>query len=230
MAKPKVPPGQVKHDTYTFGTLDTSSFDTKGDTDPSNDEMFFGDGNLPTNYNTVVDSKQGLELGLKIHYRQGDDILPTSYDPATGTAHYDVPAGTQVVDPEHNVPVANPTRAAWNFDFSVNTGVNGDTETLADYNFIISIASGDGETATFDMAHLGPGNTPWIGSDGGAFADEDGADPQLSQNSVNLGFGFFADYFGADALDAGETYTVTLQGFASNGQIIAQVTDILTLV
>ena len=73
--------------------------------------MFFGDGNRPTNYNISVDTKEDVELGLKVHYRQGDDIIPTSID-ADGTAHYTVPAGTQVVDPAHNVPVANPGRAA----------------------------------------------------------------------------------------------------------------------
>jgi hypothetical protein len=61
------PPGQVKHDDYHFGTLNQSSYDTKGTAIGSDDEMFFGDGNLPTNYNIVVDQKTGVELGLKIH-------------------------------------------------------------------------------------------------------------------------------------------------------------------
>jgi hypothetical protein len=37
----KPPPGQIKHDDHTIGTLDPSSYDTHNDNDASNDEMFF---------------------------------------------------------------------------------------------------------------------------------------------------------------------------------------------
>ena len=223
----KAPPGQIKHDDRAIGTLDSSSYDTKGTAATTDDEMFFGDGNLPTNYNISVDSKTDIELGLKIHYRQGVDITPTSVD-ADGTAHYNVPAGTQVIDPAHGVGSARPDRAAWSFDFSVNTGLDGSTKTLDAFDFRIIITSGDGEQGVFDMNHLAPGNTPW-GTLAGGFADEDGANPQLSQNSVNLGFGFLQTIFGADALNAGETYDIQLQAF-DHGKIVAQVHDVLLLV
>jgi hypothetical protein len=223
------PPGQIKHDDHSIGTLDQSSYDTKGTPTTSDDEMFFGDGNKPTNYNITVDDKTNIELGLKIHYRQGDDITPTSVD-ADGTAHYVVPDGTQVVDPAHGVSSANPARAAWNFDFSVNTGLNGSTNTLDNFDFRIIITSGDGEQGVFDLAHLGPGNTPWVNEPPtGSFADEDGSNPQLSQNSVNLGFAFMQAIFGADALNAGETYDIVLQAFNDKGKIVAQVHDALLL-
>lgn len=227
------PPGQIRHDDHSIGTLNASSYDTHGTPSTADDEMFFGDGNLPTNYNISVDSKTHIELGVKIHYRQGNDIVPTSVDP-DGTAHYNVPAGTQVVDPAHGVGSANPARAAWNFDFSVNTGLDGSAKTLDNFDFRIIVASGDGETGTFDLNHLGPGNTPW-GTPAGGFADEDGSNPQLSQNSVNLGFAFMTSIFGADALNAGETYDITLQAFDhtngnGNGNIVAQVHDTLLLV
>src|SRR5215210_5185578 len=176
------PPGQIKHDEHKIGTLNQSSYDTKGTPSAADDEMYFGDGNKPTNYNISVDDKTHIELGLKIHYRTGDDITPTSVD-SDGTAHYNVPAGAQVVDPAHNVGSADPNRAAWNFDFSVNTGLDGSTKTLDNFDFRITIKSGDGEVGTFDLNHLGPGNTPW-GTLAGGFADEDGSNPQLSQNSV----------------------------------------------
>jgi hypothetical protein len=223
------PPGQIKHDDHQLGTLDASSYDTKGTPETTDDEMWFGDGNKPTNYNISVDDKTDIELGLKIHYRQGDDITPTSVD-ADGTANYEVPAGTQVVDPAHNVPVANPNRAAWNFDFSVNTGLDGSTQTLDDFDFRIVIESGDGEQGVFDLQHIAPGDTPWANSPlTGGFEDEDGSNPQLSQNSVNLGFGFMQAIFGTDALDAGETYDITLQAF-DEGKIVAQVHDHILLV
>jgi hypothetical protein len=226
----KPPPGQLKHDDHDLGTLDSSSYDDHGTATTSDDEMFFGDGNLPTNYNISVDTKTNIELGLKIHYRQGDDITPVSVD-ADGTAHYEVPAGTQVVDPAHNVGSANSSRAAWNFDFSVNTGLNGSANTLDDFDFRIIVQSGDGEVGVFDLQHLGPGNTPWVDAAlTGGFADEDGSNPQLSQNSVNLGFSFMTAIFGADALNAGETYDITLQAFNDKGKIVAQVHDDVLLV
>jgi hypothetical protein len=73
------PPGQIKHDEHTIGTLDASSYDTHGTPSTADDEMYFGDGNRPTNYNISVDDKTHIELGLKIHDRQGPDYLrPTS--------------------------------------------------------------------------------------------------------------------------------------------------------
>jgi hypothetical protein len=220
------PPGQIKHDDHTIGTLDVSSYDTHGTASTTDDEMYWGDGNKPTNYNISTDSKTGIELGLKIHYRLGDDITPTSVD-SDGTAHYSVPAGTQVVDPAHHVPSAAPNKAAWNFDFSVNSGPD---HTLDDFDFRITIKSGDaGEVGTFDLQHLGPGNTPWLNAaHTGGFDDEDGANTHLSQNSVNLGFNFLTSIFGADAFNTGETYDITLQAF-DHGKIVAQVHDALIL-
>jgi hypothetical protein len=139
-----------------------------------------------------------------------------------------VPAGTQVVDPTHGVTSAAPNRAAWNFDFSVNTGLDGSTKTLDNFDFRITITSGDGEKGVFDLNHLGPGNTPW-GAPRAGFGDEDGTNPQLSQNSVNLGFNLLKAIFGTDALDAGETYDITLQAF-DHGKIVAQVHDAIVLV
>jgi hypothetical protein len=230
----KPPPGQLKHDHDAFGTLDSSSYDTKGTSSTSDDEMFFGDGNKPTNYNITVDEKTDIELGLKIHYRTGDDITPFMIDD-DGTAFYHVPAGAQVVDPAHGVTSAAPNRAAWNFDFSVNTGLDGSTRTLDAFDFRIDITSGDGEHGVFDLQHVAPGVTPWLNSAGAGFLDEDGpgngpgGSPQLSQNSVNFGFNFMKAIFGLDALDVGESYNITLQAF-DNGKIVAEVQDHVLLV
>jgi hypothetical protein len=216
------PPGQIRHDDHSIDTLDASSYQGAGDPHPGT--MWFnfpGSGNLPTNYNISVDSKTDIELGLKVHERNGPDYTPTGVD-ADGTAHYDVAAGYQT-----------PTRLNWNFDFSVNTGLDGSPKTLNDFDFRIIIKSGDGEQATVDLQHLGSGNTPWHLQGGGpfdGFADEDGSNPQLSQNSVNLGFGFLSSIFGADVANAGETYDITLQAFDHHGKIVAQVHDAVLLV
>jgi hypothetical protein len=190
-----------------------------------------GSGNLPTNYNISVDNKMDIELGLKIHARQGADYTPLGTD-ADGTAHYEVAAGYQVGRSPADTPLnANDVSLKWNFDFSVNTGLDGSTKTLNDFDFRIIVKSSDpGEQAVFDLQHLGPGNTPWLNSTHtGTFDDEDGPNPQLSQNSVNLGFTFLSSVFGADVANAGETYDVTLQAF-DHGKIVAQVHDVIVLV
>jgi hypothetical protein len=111
----------------------------------------------------------------------------------------------------------------------VNTGLNGSAKTLDNFDFRI-ITSGDGEKGVFDLQHLGPGNTPWLNATHTAgFSDDDGANAQLSQNSVNLGFAFMSSIFGADVANSGETYDITLQAF-DHGKIVAQVHDVLALV
>jgi hypothetical protein len=232
----KAPPGQIKHDDHSIGTLDASSY--QGPTDPAPGEMWFnynppppGSGNLPTNYNISVDDKTHIELGLKIHDRQGPDYTAAAID-SDGTAHYNVAAGYQAGRAPSDTPLnANDVSLKWNFDFSVNTGLGGSTKTLDEFDFRIIIKSGDaGEQAVFDLQHLGAGNTPWLNSTHtGGFGDEDGPSAQLSQNSVNLGFTFLSSVFGADVANAGETYDITLQAF-DHGKIVAQVHDVLVLV
>lgn len=203
----------VKYETL-FGNLDQSS--TSDGAGPGN-EVNWGSGNTAENYNIAVNQIFDVELGLKVHYRQGADILPTSYDAATGTASYEVPEGLQP---------GSTNRATWNFDFSVNTGIDGSKKTLDDFDFRIVMTSGDGEVGKFNLAHLAPGNTPWVNSANPTtgFADEDGSNAQLSQNSVNLGFDFMQAIFGADFNNAGEHYTVELQAFKGL-QLIGVVTS-----
>jgi len=110
-----------------------------------------------------------------------------------------------------------------------NTGLDGSTKTLDNFDFRITVKSGDGEQGVFDLRHVAPGDTPWSNATNtGGFEDEDGSNPQLSQNSVNLGFNFMKAIFGTDALDAGETYDITLQAF-DHGKIVAQVHDYLVV-
>jgi hypothetical protein len=205
-----------------LGTLDPSSLDINGN-------IFVGSGNTGHNYHVLQNHDADIELGLKIHYRQGNDILPNSFSPSD-TAHYIVPDGTQVIDPAHGVGVANANRSAFSIDFSVNTGLDGSTNTLTDFTFRIIITSGDGESQIFTMQNVGPGNTPWTNQENtGGFTDDDGgANAQLSQNSFNFGFAFFQAAFGADALQAGETYHVELQAW-DGSDYLGSVNDVLLL-
>jgi hypothetical protein len=165
-----------------------------------------------------VNHAKNIELGLKVHYRQGADIL------AQGDGTYDVPAGLQP---------GSANRAAWNFDFSVNTGIEGGHKTLADFDFRITVTSGDAnEVGVFNLVHVGPAETPWLNSSLAGFSDDDGlVNTQVSQNSVNLGFGFMQAIFGADFNDAGEHYTIRLEAFEGQKLIgaVEQHIDVVAL-
>lgn len=182
------------YSTY-HGSLDASS--TRDGAGPSI-EPYWGSGNTTNNYDVFVNHAKNIELGLKVHVRGGADIAPAT----DGT--YDVPAGS---DP------SNANRAAWNFDYSINTGVENGHKTLDAFDFRITITSGEGEVGVFNLQHLGAGNTPFLNSVGAGFADEDGTNPQIAQNSVNLGFGFMQAIFGSNYNAAGQHYTVILEAF-----------------
>jgi hypothetical protein len=202
-------PNHQEHKFGLLGSLDpTSTDDGAGPTG----NLTVGTGIPATNFNKFINHEDNIELGLKVHLRTGPDVLPTSVDP-DGTAHYDVPSGS--------VTTGSGPRALWNFDFSVNTGIEGSTDTLDGFDFRIVIESGDGERGIFNLQHDGPGITPWRDGAGGQINDDDGFGPgnhpggsaQISQNSVNLGFGFMQAIFGADYNDAGEHYDIELQAF-----------------
>ena len=170
---------------------------------PGTESMVVGNGIPADDFVIFTSSDHDFELALKLHLRGGSqaDIVPTSFD-QDGTANYDAPSGN-----------ASANRANWNFDFSVNTGINGSDDTLDDFFFRIVIESADGERGVFNLTQLSPGVTPWLNGAGQGFSDDDGVNAQLSQNSVNLGFAFLQAIFGPDFNDAGEHYDIYLQAF-----------------
>ena len=187
---------KVKDFDRTFGNLDPSS--TKDAAGPSND-IFPGTGNSAANFKIFTNHDDNIELGLKIKLFRGADVLPGA------DGGFDVPDGASPLQA---------TRAAWNFDYSVNTGIEGSTQTLDAFDFRIVITSGDGERGVFNLMDVAPGNTPWLHSGGlGGFSDADGLNAQVSQGSVNFAFAFMKAIFGADFADAGEHYDIELQAF-----------------
>jgi hypothetical protein len=181
-------------------------------------QMYFGNGNSPNNYHIDQNNTLGFQLDLKEHYRTGNDIAPTSVDP-DGTAHFTVPAGTQVADPAHGVGSANPARAAWNFDYVVDTGLNGSTSSLQDFTFKIVVTQNGTNTHIFDLnptTHVWTDESnPAIGFGGDDFNHPASAAVQshVAENSVNLAF--LAAAFGplATSTAAGTTYDIQLEAF-----------------
>lgn len=72
------------------------------------ESMYYGSGNPNDDWNVVRHEGAGVELGLKIKHRGGDEYAEGAFD-ADGVAHYTVLTGTQA---------GNPTRAEWNFDYA----------------------------------------------------------------------------------------------------------------
>ena len=72
------------------------------------ESMYYGSGNPNDDWNVVRHEGAGVELGLKIKHRGGDEYAEGAID-ADGVAHYSVLTGTQP---------GNPNRAEWNFDYA----------------------------------------------------------------------------------------------------------------
>jgi hypothetical protein len=160
--------------------------------------LWVGSGLPATNFIMQENLEAGVEVGIKAHYRQGHDILPSYVDPK-GVVHVIVPAGPQVVDPAHGVPVAHPGRAAWNFTFSVNTALPGASPTLSNYEAELKIDLDPSEKTdylTLKLTKLGPpaaapsqiNGYGWKTSKGITAIGDDEGTARVTQNSQNLAF------------------------------------------
>lgn len=163
----------------TYGTLDARHSD-----DGSGTEMYFGDGNMLTNYNITTNKTDGVQVGLKVHEYRGADITPDSID-TNGVAHYTVDAGPS----EYRAD-----RGDVSFDFAALFNMNGDGKTTADYTTTlkVDIDPTDGvDYFIFNSQNLGPGNDVMVDSTMTAgWTNDDGFADFVLQNSGNFGFGF----------------------------------------
>ncbi len=97
------------------------------------------------------------------------------------------------MDPGHSVPVANAGRAAWSFDYSINTGLNGSADALDDFDFQLLIdldPSGGVDYLTLTLEPGGTGSSAhhWEDSLANAIISDDDGTTQITQNSQNLAF------------------------------------------
>ena len=243
MAKPSNPNqnAQNVHANLPGGAMDAQlqKFDIAdgfGTVDPAaqfGSQMYFGGGNSPANYHIDQNNTLGFQLDLKEHYRQGNDIAATGVD-ADGTAHFTVPAGSQVVDPLHGVGGANAGRGAWNFDYVVATGLNGSSSNLDSFTFKLAITQNGNNTHIFD---LNPATHVWIDESNPmvGFGGDDFNNPataptmaHVAENSVNMAF--LAGAFGnlATSTAAGTTYDIKLEAF-DHTHLVGMVHDFVLL-
>jgi hypothetical protein len=143
--------------------IDPAASRDGGDADSIDDQMYYGNGNPNDDWNVIRHEGAGVELGLKIKHRGGDEYAEGTIDP-NGVAHYYVMSGSQPGSPNH---------AEWNFDFSATRLASGQDETFT-YKLEIDVDPGPGEAWATLYSSAAPLDT-YVTAD-------------LFQNSSNYGF------------------------------------------
>ena len=234
--------GNEDHSVHRDGTLIAAA------QDPSHPGfMYFGDGNSASGYEIADNSKEHVEIGLKVHERKGADSVVIS--DANNIAHYKEDAGFTTTTNPTTHAVSN--RADWNFDFSVDTKLGGGDATLDQFKFKMTIsdtnaAKGLNHTETFDLnstydthSSLGILHNVWVSESDSthAFGGDDFNHPATantiatqSQNSVNIGFNTFNGFGSlADRTSVGTQWDVTLTSLEHH-EVVAQVHSVINLV
>lgn len=193
-----------------------------GDVNPG---VIFGSGNA--NGSFTIDSNSGVEIGLRAKTRYNSSGV------AENTFNWDG-GSTYTFDPANGSPAAN--RAMWNFEWSINTDVDGDTgNNLSDFTYQLALFSIDSDgTNLADAFVFDPINTLYADHSIGdnsttAATDSVAGDPisyasliagnNVAQNSWN--YGFF-NGLGSGALEGIDpsmagTYIIRLTAFDGTG-------------
>jgi hemolysin type calcium-binding protein len=176
-----------------------------------------GSGIPADHYGIVQDADTGVELGLQIHYRQGPTVLHSDADGyGDGVLHFQVNDGTQST--ANGSSVDNPGRAAWNFDYSIATGLDGHTTDVSDFTFRMLIDVDPSAATNYRVLTMQPGgldsaNVHWVDQDNNIVIADDEGNANVAQNSENYAFGFIHDYLGTYNYEAGAQFDIVLQAF-----------------
>jgi hypothetical protein len=160
--------------------------------------LFVGSGIPAENFGTARNEIAGIELGMMIHYRQGPTV-PSADTYNDGVLHFAVASGPQST--ANGSSSNNANRAAWNFAFSIATGLNGPGADLDDYTFqllydVDPTAGTDFRVLTLEAEATpqAPGQSGFQWRDQGTatvFIDDDEGNANVTQNSQNYGFLFY---------------------------------------
>lgn len=202
---------------------DPSAFDPAS---PGN--LYAGSGIPAVNFGTARNESAGIELGMMILYRQGPTVA-SSDDYADGVLEYDVASGAQST--ANGSFANNAARAAWNFTYSVATGLNGATTDLNDFTFQLLIDVDPGPGTNFQTLALEAELTPQAAGQSGfqwrlvpmgpvPIADDEGT-TNVTQNSQNYAFYGIPGYNGGTGFAGPATFDVVLQAF-DGAQLIAR--------
>jgi hypothetical protein len=180
-----------------------------------------GSGNPNGGFTVVQDN--GIELGLRAKYRQNPNVIHSLDN------NYSVVPGAQTNTTSGGNGAA-PTRAAWNYEFSINLNPTNATSgylTLNDITAALTISDTHGHSATVNPLTYWADNTGFGPS--GKTTPAVAATDWLAQNSQNPAFGDFplAAFYNMNAPD---TYTFKLDVSGPRGDVLASDTINVTVV
>ncbi|MBD3586025.1 PEP-CTERM sorting domain-containing protein [Salinimonas sp. HHU 13199] len=188
-------------------------------------DVIYGGGNA--NGAFTVDSRNGVELGLRAKLRFDETNQPASIYNSDGAGKYYF---DNIAPPTgFGWDEGSSSSAIWNFDFSVNSNVDGSGSVLSDFTYLLEIDYDPGVTTqflAFDLINQ-PDADHAIGSDGTGNLNPKDAEESYSflinnnnvaQNSWNMEF-FNNDEFTFTNTDDG-LYDIRLSAF-DNGDEIA---------
>jgi hypothetical protein len=186
--------------------------------------VIYGSGNA--NGGWTVDTQNGIELGLRAHVRYDvTDDQPKNVFNSNGDGTYSHAAGA---------PASNPTRARWNFDFSINSG-SAQNLNMLDYVLMMdhnptaatSFVSINLFNQYFDHSFGNNGTPQGAGIEAADLATYNvlRANNNLAQNSWNMDF-FDPTLFAFDP-SADGTYSFVLQALDGNTLLAQTSIDVI---
>jgi hypothetical protein len=217
--------------TWTYETNATVDITAQDPGSPGN--LYVGSGIPASGFGLATNEDAGIELGLQVIYRQGPTVLTTDTY-ADGVLTYQVADGPQSTANGSQSNVAN--RAAWNFEFSVATGLNGETTSLDDFTFKLLVDVDPTAATSYRTLVLEEETTPQGAGQSGfqwrdegtnaVFISDDEGTANVTQNSHN--YAFFPQLFMSGVYGPGDSFAgpaffdIQLQAFDSNDVLLAQ--------
>jgi hypothetical protein len=223
-------------DVTVNGAWETPTFTANGTVDeagqkPLTTDLWVGSGIPATGFGLARADDAGIELGLQVIYRQGPTVTTTDVY-TDGVLSYQVNDGAQST--ANGSSANNAARAAWSFEYSIVTGLNGETTDLGDFTFRLFVdkdptAAIDYNELLMRVEPLAPGtaDTVWqlIGPNTDVIGDDAG-NPALpgtvAQNSQNISFGFYGlGAYATAGFPAGQ-FDIALQAFDALNTLIVE--------
>jgi choice-of-anchor C domain-containing protein len=215
------------------GTNDVT-YVADGSVDPSatklgaGTQLIVGSGIPANHFGLAKQTDVGVELGLQVIYRQGP-VVTTGDTYADDALHFTVNDGAQSA--LNGSSANNANRAAWNFNYSIATGLNGEPGNLDGYTFkllydVDPTAAASYRTLTLEPGGGGSSAHQWRDQGTGlVFIADDAGNAKVTQNSENYAFSFFQSfltnpYGTANNFDGPAQFDLVLEAHRS-GQLLA---------
>lgn len=217
--------------TWTYETNATVDISAQDPGQPPGN-LYAGTGIPATGFGLATNADAGIELGLQVIYRQGPTVTTTDTY-ADGVLTYQVADGPQSM--ANGSFADNAGRAAWSFEYSIATGLNGETTSLDDLTFKLLVDVDPTANTNYRTLVLEEEATPqapgqsgfqWRDEDSGlVFIADDEGTANVTQNSQNYAFyqPLLTGLYGPGNSFAGPAYfDIQLQAYDSNDVLLAQ--------